>query len=87
MHRPPGDINVVGRAVPRTTHTSLIASPGYGVSGRTGHGSGYRSNHRYGYNLFGYHTVCGRGHYTAQYVSLRHRHVYYPGYVQSRLYL
>ena len=85
VRRPPGDINVVGRAVPRT-QTPLITSPGYGVSGRVGSGSGYRSNHRYGYNSFGYRPVGGHWHYTAPHVSLRHRHVYYPGYVQPRLY-
>ena len=84
VRRPPGDINVVGRAVPRT-QTPLITSPGYGVSGRAGHGSGYGSNHRYGYNSFGYR-IGGRGHHTAPRVSLHHRHVYYPGYVQPRLY-
>ena len=86
VRRPPGDINVVGRAVPRM-QTPLITSPGYGVSGRAGHGSGYGSNHRYGYNSFGYR-IEGRGHHTAPHVSLhhRHRHVYYPGYVQPRLY-
>ena len=85
VRRPPGDINMVGRAVPRT-QTPLITSPGYGVGGHVGSGSGYRSNHRYGYNSFGYRTVGGRWHYTVPHVSLRHRHVYYPGYVQPRLY-
>ena len=84
VRRPPGEINVVGRAVPRT-QTPLITSPGYGVSGRVGSGPGYGSNHRYGYNSFGYR-IGGRGHHTAPHVSLHHRHVYYPGYVQPRLY-
>ena len=84
VRRPPGDINVVGRAVRRTT--PLITSPGYAGSGRAGSGSRYRSNRRYGYSSFGYRTVGGRRISTTARVGLRHRHVYYPGYVQPRLY-
>ena len=83
--RPPGDINVVGRAV-RRTQTPLITSPRYGGSGRAGAGLRYSSNRRYGYSSFGYRTVGGQRRFTTPHVSLRHRHVYYPGYVQPRLY-
>ena len=85
VRRPPGDINVVGRAV-RRTQTPLIASAGYGGSGRTGSGSRYGSNHRYGYGSVGYRSVGGQRRSTTPRVSLRHRHVHYPGYVQPRLY-
>ena len=85
VRRRPGDRNVVGRAIPRP-YEPLVASPGYGVSERAAHSSGYRSSYRYGFNSDGPNRIRGRGYYRAPRVSLHHRHVYYPGYVRPRLY-
>ena len=85
MRRPSGDLNVVGRAVPRPA-PRLVSSPGYGRNGRTIYGAGYRSDQRYGFNSSGTYRVGGRGYYRGTRGGLHHRHVYYPGYIRPSLY-
>ena len=60
--------------------------PATAAADARGSGSRYGSNHRYGYGSVGYRSVGGQRRSTTPRVSLRHRHVHYPGYVQPRLY-
>ena len=80
VRRPPGESNIVGRAVPRQRRAPPVASPGHRVRG-TRNGSSYGLNDRFGYGSGRYQS--GRGY---RRTNVRHRHIYYPGYSRPSLY-